>query len=346
MITNEYENKHVLVTGDTGFLGSHITKLLLESGAIVLGISLTEIGEVENYELVQYSENPKCRYQHNMIDLSVHDIGLIQPTPDYIFHCAGYNGGIQFNIENPYDIFYKNTMMGLRIINTALKNKVKKVVSIVASCAYPDSDDDFRGYDYPRPNLYSEYFLNAEPNPTVIGHAYGKRNLHIASILANRQYETEFITVCPTTLIGPGDCLELNKTKVGMAIIKKIVDAKREQKESITFMGSGNPFRDFVDVADAARCILLAGLKYTNSLYPMNISFANEFKIKHLVKMVAELCDYKGEILWDTSKPDGQFRKKLDNSHLRIILNGTGFTVTDFKDTLQRTIKWYENLQS
>ncbi len=319
----ELSGKNVFVTGHAGFLGRHLSRELARRGA-----------------------NVWCVIDAELLDANFVDKFLSGLNPfDYMFHLAGWNGGIKFNQEQPARIFHDNTIMGLNVLQACMKHSVRKVVSIVASCAYPEFEwVAERNWDgdisaQAKAFMCEEEFLDGPPHDSVACHGYAKRNLQLASKFYREQYGLNAVCVCPTTLFGPGDSIDPQRTKVLMAVVKKVVDAKRNNADSITFWGTGSPMREFLYVEDAAKLITQAAMDYNDSSMPLNLGTGQEFSIRELVEKVVAAVGYEGSVNWDSSQPDGQMRKRLVLDRMTRILGP--FTPTPFDEALKKTIDWY-----
>jgi len=294
------ENK-ILITGSQGFIGQHLYNKL----------------SPENYVMVsthQYRDLV-CEKIHGKYDL--------------VYNLAGYNGGIQFN-SNKEKIFYENTMMGLNTIHHLANNDTKKIVSMVASCAYPT------GLDY----LSEEDFFNGPIHETVEGHGYAKRNIQLISKYISKETECLAVCACPTTVYGPLNHLNPHRTKVLESIIIKLLSAKKQNLPEVTFFGSGKPLREFIYVEDLVGLLIKTMLYYTDSNIPINLGSGQEFTIKHLVEQINNIIKYSGKILWDKTKPDGEFRKRLDVRKMNKLFGN--ITFTPFEIGLHKTVNWYE----
>lgn len=271
---------------------------------------------------------------------------------DFVFHLAGVNGGIAWNKSLPSRIFYENTVMGLNLIDACAKNGVKKLVSIVASCSYPEIevragwDITDSGNTYAcverkaKEVMYEGEFLNGPPHDSVACHGYAKRNLLLASQFAKAQYGLNAVCLCPTTLFGPNDSTNPQRTKVLMAIVKKVVDAKVHDVPGIQFWGTGAAYREFLYVKDAAELICKAAWRYDDTSVPLNLGTGQEFTIADLVQKVVKAVGYTGNIEWDNTNSDGQLRKRLDIKRMKQVV--PEFTPTDFDKALEETIYWYK----
>jgi len=309
-VSIDLRGKKVLVTGGNGFLGRHLCRVLGGCGAMTTSLSSGS---------------------------KLHDLGCAYNTiysdiPDYVFHLAGYNGGIEFNRKNPADIFYRNTVMGLNVLEACRQAGVKKVVSVVASCAYGD-DPLFRG-QFAGSNievtqqgiLHEKNFLAGQPNDSVACHGYAKRNLQLASRFYRDQYGCNFICACPTTLYGPGDSYDPQRTKVMGGMIKRFVDAANQKLDEVQCWGSGNALREFLYVEDAAKLLIKVMERHENNQDPLNLGSGQEVSIRDLATLVAIHAGYEGRIAWDTSKPDGQLRKRLDTTRQERVIGPFEFT--------------------
>lgn len=315
----------VLVTGVSGFLGEHLAAFLTLQGCKVSGIALT---------------HPYQRYVTHTVDLRERSktIDLIKYLkPDAIFHLAGYNGGIKFNDDFPADIFANNTLMAMNVLEAARYVDVK-VISVVSSCAYPNELCLGTEYQCSPDILVESTFLEAPPHHSVACHGYAKRNLFLASRYYHQQYNVNAVCVCPTTLYGPGDSFDINRSKVMGGMISRFLKAKQERAASVTCWGTGAAQREFLYVKDACLYLALAATEYNNPYEIINVGSGEEISIKELAIKVAKAVKYDGEILWDTSKPDGQLRKRLDRSKQNKYFPNV--QITPLEQGIQQTVEW------
>ena len=287
----DLEGKKVLVTGGEGFLGTAICKKLREKGAEPV--------------ILRHS-------QVNMHDLQAIILFMTAVKPDYCIHAAGYNGGIEFNRMYPADILYSNTVMGLNIHHACEYLNVKKIVSIMTSCAYPDTGMEV---------LSEDTFWDGQPNKTIRAHGIAKRTLQTAAEAYNDQYELDAVTVCVTNLYGPHDTFNLVRTKVVGALIRKFAEAVIEEDDTVECWGTGAPMREFMYVDDAAEAIIQALIVYDDNTKPLNIGTGKDISIKQLVEYIRSSVKYEGEVFWNTEKPDGQMKKLLDTSRMKEIID-------------------------
>jgi len=300
----------VVVTGGAGFLGSQVVKNLrqMECGSIVVPKSA-------DYDLRQGGEIRRL---------------LEEARPDLIIHLAARVGGIGANRAHPAEYFYDNLMMGAQLLHEAWARGVQKFVAVGTVCAYPK----FTPVPFREEDLWNGY-----PEETNAPYGLAKKMLLVQSLAYRQQYGYNSIFLLPVNLYGPGDDSDPENSHVIPALIKKCVDAVRRGERTITVWGDGSPTREFLYVEDAAVGILLAAERLNEST-PVNLGSGREVSIKDLVTTIAHLCHFSGEIVWDTSKPNGQPRRLLDVSRAERLF---GFRATmPFEEGLRRTIAWYK----
>ena len=306
----ELKNKRVVVTGSTGFIGKHVINLLDQCNANYVGL------------------NSKF---WNMIGPCSEAAGDVLYKADHVLHLAGYNGGIEFNIQQPATIYSINSLMALNLFVAAHCHSVKKLTNILASCAYGNM-----GYN----TLYETQFLIGEPHYSVRGHGLAKRNLLTLCQLYYDQFKTNAVCLIPTTVYGPGNDFRPEHAKVVGSLIAKFVQAKRNGHKTVGLLGTGNSLREFIYVEDAAKYILLGMLKYDQHEVPLNIGSGQELSIKELAEKIAKLTGFKGNIYWDVSHTDGQLRKRLATDRQFNILGELPLTPLD--EGLAKTVEDYE----
>ncbi len=305
-----WQGKRVCVTGGAGFLGSFVVTKLNERGADVF------IPKIEDYDLTKIESIDK------MLDES---------KPDIIIHLAAQVGGIGANREHPAEFFYNNLMMGVQLIHAAWQRKVSKFVALGTICAYPK----FTPIPFKEDDLWGGY-----PEETNAPYGLAKKMLLVQSQAYRQQYGYNSIFLMPVNLYGPRDNFNPESSHVIPALIRKCLEAKADGAPSIEVWGDGSPTREFLFVEDAAEGILLATEKYNGS-EPVNLGSGMEISIKDLVTLIAKLCKYEGEIVWNKDKPNGQPRRRLDVSRAE---REFGFKAqVGFEEGLRRTIEWYES---
>ena len=305
-----WSQRRVCVTGGAGFLGSFIIDKLRRRGAEEIFVPL-----MEDYDLVRL-DNIK-----RMLD---------DARPDIIIHLAAKVGGIGANRAHPAEFFYDNLMMGVQLLHESWKAGVSKFVAIGTVCAYPK----FTPVPFKEENLWNGY-----PEETNAPYGLAKKMLLVQSQAYRQQYGFNSIFLLPVNLYGPGDNFDQESSHVIPALIRKCLGAKEQGDDHIVAWGTGSPTREFLYVEDAAEGILLAAERY-NASDPVNLGSGMEISIKDLMEMIARLTGFEGEIVWDTSKPDGQPRRSLDTSKAERLF---GFKArTSFEKGLRRTVEWYE----
>lgn len=301
-----WKNKKVLVTGGNGFLGTHLVRKLKEFGSLVF------VPSSQQYDLRTRSA---CR--------------KVVKNQEIVIHLAAKVGGIGFNKEHSGEMFYDNILMGVHIMEEARISGVKKFVAIGTICAYPK----FTPLPFKEEDLWNGY-----PEETNAPYGLAKKMLLVQAQAYRQQYGFNAIYLLPVNMYGPGDKYDKTISHVIPALIKKALDAKWQKKKEMVVWGTGKPTREFLFVEDAVEAILLATERYNKS-NPVNIGSGIEISIKDLVKLICKLVGYKGRIVWDKTKPDGQPRRKLDTS---IALKEFGFKAkAEFVDSLKKTIQSY-----
>jgi len=306
----DLSNKRITVTGGKGFLGTHLIRKLKEERKC----QNVFIADLPEYDL-RVLEDIKRMYE--------------EQRPDIVIHLAAVVGGIGANRENPGRFFYDNAIMGIQLMHEAYLRNVEKFVALGTICCYPK---------YTPVPFKEEYLWDGYPEETNAPYGLAKKMLLVQSQAYRQQYGFNSIFLMPVNLYGPGDNFDPKSSHVIPALIKKCIDAKESNDDHITVWGTGKASREFIYVEDVAEGIILATEKYEKP-NPVNIGAGFEIKIKDLVELIAKLTGFKGKIVWDTTKPDGQPRRMLDTSKAE---REFGFKAkTDFEKGLKNTIEWY-----
>lgn len=303
------KNKKILVTGGAGFLGNFVVKNLLSRGVSKENIFIPRSSD---YDL---REKESCQ--------------IVVKNRDIVIHLAAKVGGIGFNQKHPGELFYDNITMGVEMMEAARRAGVGKFTAVGTICAYPK----FTPVPFKEDDLWSGY-----PEETNAPYGLAKKMLLVQAQAYRQQYGFNAIYLLPVNLYGPGDNFEPDSSHVIPSLIKKAADAKKNGGNYIDIWGTGKATREFLYVEDAADGIVSATEKYDKS-EPVNLGSGKEISIKDLAELVCRLMDFKGEIRWDTSRPDGQPRRMLDVSRAE---KEFGFRAkTDFEEGLRKTIDWY-----
>ncbi len=305
------ENKKILVTGGAGFLGSHVVQKLLARGV--------------SEETISSPSSEEC-------DLRVwENCEQAVRGQEMVIHLAAKVGGIGFNREKPGELFYDNLMMGVQLMEAARRAGVRKFVAVGTICAYPK----FTPVPFKEEDLWNGY-----PEETNAPYGLAKKMLLVQAQAYRAQYGMNAIYLLPVNLYGPGDDFDPKSSHVIPALVKKIADSHAQGKNFIEVWGSGAATREFLYVEDAAEAIVLAAERY-NKGDPVNVGSGKEISIRDLVQLIARMMDFKGEIRWDPSKPDGQPRRMLEVSRAE---REFGFKArTSLEEGLKKTIAWYAN---
>jgi len=305
----ELKGKRIVVTGGAGFLGQHVVQALRERGCKEIAVPRRS----------QYDLTREVDVAQLYRDL----------RPEVVIHLAAAVGGIGANRTNPGRFFYENLVMGAMLMEYSQRAEVEKFVGVGTVCAYPK----FTSVPFREEDLWNGY-----PEETNAPYGLAKKMLLVQGQAYRQQYGFNSIHLILVNLYGPGDSFDLESSHVIPAIIRKCLQAIERGETKIVCWGDGTPTREFLYVEDCAKAIVLAVERYDGA-DPVNIGAGFEISVKKLVELIAELSGFQGQILWDTSKPNGQPRRCLDTSRAWELF---GFRAkTDFREGLLRTIQWY-----
>jgi GDP-L-fucose synthase len=307
-----WENKRVVVTGGSGFLGSFVAEKLRKRGCKNVFVPRSM-----DYNLVEM----------DMVKRLYNDA-----KPDIVIHMAARVGGIGANRVNPGKFFYDNLMMGVQMIEIGYRMGIEKFVVIGTICSYPK----FTPVPFKEEDLWNGY-----PEETNAPYGLAKKMLLVQAQAYRQQYGLNAINLLPVNLYGPRDNFDPESSHVIPALIKKCIDAMKNNESQIIVWGTGKPTREFLYVEDAAEGILAATEHY-NKTGPVNLGAGFEISIRDLINLIAKLTGFTGEIMWDDSKPDGQPRRCLDISKAE---EEFGFRAKiNFEKGLRKTIEWYKQI--
>lgn len=316
--------KKILITGGNGFLGQHLKRELAANGYAERVNAYEESVPNNTFYAPSSRELDLLNQEWTEIVKYCHAREI-----DHIIHLAADCGGIGYNQAHPGDLARNNLLMGINIIDAARALRVEKLLLLGTVCMYPcDAPIPFKESDLwsGRPEITNSYYGNAKKMLMEMAEGFQK------------QGQLNAVTLIPINMAGEFDHFEEDKSHVIPALIKKFVDAKKMGLEQVTVWGSGNQTREFVYAGDVAKAIRLAIELYDNSL-PVNIGSGKEVSIRELAEKIAFRVGYKGQIVWDSSKPDGQPRRCLDVSRAEKLF---GFRAeTDLDTILERSIAYY-----
>jgi GDP-L-fucose synthase len=296
----------VLVTGGGGFLGSHLVERLEADGHDVV------VARRRDYDLTRYEDAERL---------------FRDARPELVFHLAAEVGGIGANRANPGRYWYANLMMGAHVLELSRLAGVEKLVVAGTVCAYPK----FTPVPFSEDDLWNGY-----PEETNAPYGVAKKAVLVGAQAYREQYGLDTVYLLPANLYGPRDNFDLETSHVIPALIRKMVDAGDE----VVLWGDGSPTREFLFVDDCVEGLLLAAERYDGA-EPVNLGTGVETSIRELAESIAELTGFEGELVWDTSMPNGQPRRRLDASRARELF---GFEArTALREGLTRTVDWYRS---
>ncbi|MEA2477421.1 MAG: GDP-L-fucose synthase [Actinomycetota bacterium] len=298
-----------MVTGGAGFLGKAVTRTLAERGATDIVVPRSA-----DFDLTRSDDVEKL---------------FAEVNPELVIHLAAHVGGIGANMERPAELYLTNLLMGTYVIEQARLREVDKTVIVGTICSYPK----FAPIPFSEDSLWDGY-----PEETNAPYGVAKKALLVHAQANRMQYGQNAIYLLPTNLYGPGDKFNAKVSHVIPALIKKCVEAIESGAPNIEVWGTGSATREFLYVDDAAEGIVAAAETY-NDPEPLNLGSNHEVPIKELVETIAELAGFRGEIIWDASKPDGQPRRAVDPSRAEAAFDF--HARTDLRDGLKATIDWY-----
>ncbi len=309
--TIDFSNKRILITGGNGFLGKEV------------------IGALKRYNVIEENIIAPRSTEYDLRNLDAAIEMLEKYKPQIVVHLAARLGGIGDNMAHPAAYFYDNMMLGLNIIEASRRTKIEKLVNIGTVCSYPK----IVSAPFKEEDLWNGY-----PEETNAPYGVSKKAVMVYADAVTREYGMPTINLLVTNLYGPGDDFREQTSHVIPAIIKKMDNARRNNDAKIIAWGDGSPSRDFVYVSDAADGIVRAAALHDDA-GPINIGSGKEITILELMEILKEETEFKGEIKWDTLKPNGQPRRLLDISKAKAAF---GFDpIINFRTGLKNTYKWY-----
>ncbi len=297
---------NVLVTGGAGFLGSHLVERLEAQGHEVV------VPRSAEYDLTREDDAARL---------------FRETEPEVVFHLAALAGGIGANRAAPGRFWYANLLMGAHVLEQSRLAGVRKLVLLGTICSYPKlTPVPFR----------EEALWNGYPEETNAPYGIAKKAHLVGAQAYREQYGLNAIYLLPVNLYGPRDNFDLETSHVIPALIRKMVESSGE----VVLWGDGSPTREFLYVEDCAEAIVLAAERYDGP-DPVNLGSGEEITIADLARLIAEITGFAGELRWDTSKPNGQLRRRLDISRAEALL---GFRArTPLREGIESTVAWYRD---
>jgi len=304
-----WQGSRVVVTGGAGFLGSFVVERLKREGAT------TFVPRSAQYDLV---DRAACRRL------------LADAKPDLVMHLAARVGGIGANRDNPGRFLFENAIMGLQLIEEFRLAGVPKLLATGTICAYPK----FAPVPFREDDLWNGY-----PEETNAPYGIAKKVMLVQSQAYREQYGMHSVVIFPVNLYGPRDNFDLHTSHVIPAVIRKCVTARDRGDAEVVLWGDGSPTREFLYVEDAAEGLVLAAEHYDSS-DPVNLGSGQEISVRDLAALIAKATGFGGRFVWDTSKPNGQPRRRLDVTRAR---ERFGFVArTPFDQGIAATVAYYE----
>jgi GDP-L-fucose synthase len=301
---------NVLVTGGGGFLGSHLVERLRADGMEPF------VARRRDYDLTV----------ENDVERLFED-----SKPSLVFHLAAEVGGIGANMANPGRYWFANLTMGTHVLEQSRRAGVDKLVLVGTICAYPK----FAPIPFKEDDLWNGY-----PEETNAPYGVAKKALLVGAQSYREQYGLNAVFLLPVNLYGPRDNVDLETSHVIPALIRKMLEAQERGESEVVLWGDGTPTREFLYVDDCAEALQLAAERYDGH-EPVNLGTGEEITIKELAEVIAAETGFEGEIVWDTTKPNGQPRRKLDTSRAEAYF---GFTAsTPFRKGIKHTVAWYRS---
>lgn len=303
----KFTDNRIVVTGGNGFLGQYLVRKLKQIGA-----SNVFIPSSHDFDL---RDKKACE--------------KIVRNADIVIHLAAQIGGIGFISDHAGEVFYNNIIMGVQLMEEARKAGVKKFVSVGTACEYPEV--------LPLPFAEKDIW-DGSPEDVTAPYGWAKKMLLIQGEAYKKQYDFNAIQVIPVNLFGPGDNFNSKSAHVIPSLIKKVIEARDKNLPTVEVWGSGKATREFLYVEDAANGIILALEKY-EGIEPINLGTGIETSIRDTTELIMKIAGYKGKIIWNKEKPDGQPRRQLDITKAKKL----GFKPqVSLRSSLEKTIDWYE----
>ncbi len=303
--------KKIFVPGGNGFLGKSVVKKLGEQNTDYVSLSLRDDYDFRNFE------QTKRLFEKERFDA--------------VINCAAFVGGIQYGYEKPGELFYDNILTSTYLMEAARLTDVKRFINPISNCSYPAHlTNDFK----------EEEWWDGPLHESVLVYGFVRKASWVQSWAYYTQYGFKTIDLILPNMYGPGDHFEETRSHALGALIMKFVEAKRKNQDGVIVWGTGKPIREWLFVDDGAE-ILIKSLEIESTIEPINVGVGKGISIIELAELIREVVGYKGEIVLDTSKPDGALYKTMGNTKLRDIFNWV--PPTSLREGIEKTVEWYIN---
>lgn len=304
-------DKKVFVPGGNGFVGSRVVKKLEEKDYDYVSLSLRDGVDFRNFE------QTKKIFEDEEFNA--------------VINCAADVGGIKYGYEKPGELFYNNILMATYLMEASRLTGVERFVNPISNCTYPGHlTKDFE----------EEKWWDGPLHESVLAYGTVRKASWVQGWAYHKQYDLDTINLILPNMYGPGDHFDEARSHALGALIMKFVEAKRNNQPEVVVWGTGKPVREWLYVDDGAE-ILVKSLEIEPIVEPINVGVGKGVSIAELAELIKDVVGYKGEIVYDTSKPDGAPHKTMDNTRLKKIFNWT--PPTSLREGIKKTVKWYQN---
>lgn len=312
MVNQDFlKDKKIVIAGGGGFVGSHLTEKLNPTGCLLF-IPRTKDG-------LDFRKFSDCFDYLNKI------------KPEIVINCAANQGGIGYHSGRQADLFSDNMLMGLFLIEAAQKSGVKKFVNIVAGCSYP-------GY-LEKDELNEEDYWNGELHESIFSYGFPRKATVVYGLALKKQFGFNSIHLIMANMFGPGEHFHPQQSKALAGLIKKFYEAKKNRLPSVTIWGTGKPVRDWLYVKDGAEGILKA-TQFYDEVEPLNIATGQGISITDLALIIKKITGFEGELVYDTTKPDGALKKTFGVKKMKEKLNW--LPRTPLEKAIRETVEWFD----
>lgn len=305
-----FEGKRIVVTGGNGFFGSHIVNELRKVKC--------QIFTPRTKDGIDFRKREDC-FSY-----------LSKTKPHIVINCAANQGGIAYHVGKQADLFLDNMLMGMFLMQVSQQVGVKKFVNIVAGCSYP-------GY-VENEEMNEDEYWNGQLHESIFSFGFPRKASTVYGLALKKQFNFNSIHLIMANMFGPGEHFKPDQSKALAALIKKIYEAKKSNLPTVEVWGSGKPTRDWLYVKDGAEAILRATVSY-NNVKPLNIATGVGVSIKKLAETIKKVVNYKGELVYNTKKPDGALHKTFGVKKMKQILNW--LPSTPIEEGIAETVKWF-----